>query len=254
MALMVIQTAWIKRPRPNPQARLRLFCFPYAGGAASLFRTWADHLPETIEVCAMQFPGREERHREPLFAEVPALIAALLPDFTPWLDCPFAFFGYSVGALIGFELARQLRQQHHPAPRHLFVAGRRAPQIPDPVPPIHDLPDDRFIAELRSYNGTPEVVLQNAELMALFLPILRADFAMNETYAYTAQPPLDCPISALGGLEDQTVSLDGLKAWKDQTVASFDLQMFPGGHFFLKNAQAQILKTISQRLQQSIAN
>lgn len=248
MTRPVTGTAWIKCPRPNPQARLRLFCFPYAGGAASLFRTWADRLPDTVEVCAIQLPGREERHREPLFTDLPSLIAALSADFTAFLDRPFALFGHSVGALVCFELTRHLRQQNDPMPLHLFAAGRRAPQLPDTTPALHNLPDDRFIAELRSYNGTPEIVLQNAELMDLFLPILRADFALNETYRYTAQLPLNCPISALGGLADHTVSLDSLKAWQMQTTASFDLQMFPGGHFFLKDAQDQLLQTIAQQL------
>jgi medium-chain acyl-[acyl-carrier-protein] hydrolase len=249
---MLIQTAWIKCFRSNPQARLRLFCFPYAGGGASVFRSWADQLPNPVEVCAIQLPGREDRHRDALFTDLPSLIATLLPDFVACLDHPFVFFGHSLGALVCFELARQLRQQNHPMPLHLFVAGRRAPQVTDSDPPIHNLPDDRFIAELRSYKGTSEVVLQNAELMALFLPILRADFAMNETYVYTTQSPLNCPISAFGGLEDHTVSFENLKAWQAQTTASFDLQMFPGGHFFLKSASNQVLKAISQQLQQGI--
>lgn len=252
---MVTQTPWIKCYRPRPQAQLRLFCFPYAGGAASIFRFWAEQLPDWIEVCAMQLPGREERYREPLLTSLPALLAALLPEFTAFLDDrPFACFGYSLGALVSFELARQLRQKHYPLPQHLFVAGRRAPQSPDTNPAVHALPDDRFITELRSYNGTPESVLQNPELMALFLPILRADFAINETYVYTAQPPLTCPIFAFGGWSDPIVSADSLNAWKNQTAATFAVQMFHGGHFFLKTASDQIMQTIAQQLQPFISD
>ena len=107
-----------------------------------------------------------------------------------------------MGAIISFEFARQLRRQNDPNPAHLFVSGNRAPQIPDPDPPIHQLPEEEFVEDLRRFNGTPSAVLQNAELMQLFLPLLRADLALHETYSYIADEPLDCPISAFGGVED----------------------------------------------------
>lgn len=247
---MMRMNSWVTCPRPNPRAYLRLFCFPYAGGAASAFCTWSDDLPRGVEVCPIQLPGRESRLGEPPFTRLAPLVQALAPAIRPYLDKPFAFFGHSMGATISFELARQLRQQDDPGPVHLFVSGSRAPQIPDPDPPIHHLPEAEFVEELRRFNGTPELVLQNAELMQLFLPLLRADLALHEAYTYTADEPLDCPISAFGGLEDEEVSRDELAAWRDQTRGAFTLRIFPGDHFFLRSARALLLWAVSQDLTQ----
>jgi medium-chain acyl-[acyl-carrier-protein] hydrolase len=134
----------------------------------------------------------------------------------------------------------------------LFVSAHRAPQVPDPDAPIHALPNPEFLQELRRYNGTPEAVLENAELMQLLLPTLRADFAVVETYAYTPEQPLDCPITAFGGLDDREVSSDELEAWREQTNASFVLKMFPGDHFFLDSAKPLLLQSLSQKLHQIV--
>lgn len=181
-------------------------------------------------------------HLEPV---VKNLASALLP----YLDKPFAFFGHSMGALISFELTRLLRRDDQLSPVHLFISGRRAPQLPDSDSPIHDLPESAFLEELRHLNGTPPEVLENAELMQLFLPMLRADFSVVETYAYTPEPPLNCPITVFGGLQDSKASCDELEAWREQTKASFVLQMFPGDHFFLHSAQPLLLQSLSQKLQ-----
>ncbi|MBD2091222.1 thioesterase [Microcoleus sp. FACHB-1515] len=244
--------SWIVRYQPNPQACLRLFCYPYAGAGASIFQSWSSQLPAAIEVCSVQLPGRERRFREPLFTDLPSLIEALTPALLPHLDLPFAFFGHSVGALISFETARQLRRSHYPSPLHLFVSGRSAPQISALKPPIHHLPDAQLVEKLREYNGTPTAVLENAELMSLFLPILRADLAINETYVYDRDLPLACPISAFGGLNDEIASPDAIAAWREQTCDRFAFQMFPGDHFFLKSQQAELLQAIALELLQIV--
>ncbi|NET84374.1 MAG: thioesterase [Moorea sp. SIO1F2] len=245
---MTTTKSWITRPQPNPKARLRLFCFPYAGGAASSFRTWPDPLAPHIEVCPVELPGRGKRMREPLVTSLLPLIETLVPALLPYLDIPFAFFGHSLGTLISFELARQLRRQEAPSPRHLFISGRRAPQVPARKPPLHNLPKSELIEALRKYNGTPEAVLANQELMELFLPILRADFGINETYTYTSESPLNCPISVFGGLQDTDANSDELAAWRDQTSSTFTVHMFPGGHFFINNNKEcnQLLQLITK--------
>jgi medium-chain acyl-[acyl-carrier-protein] hydrolase len=157
-----------------------------------------------------------------------------------------------MGGLVSFELARLLRKNYGKSPVHLFVSGHRAPQVPDPDPPIHALPELEFLEELRRLNGTPEVVLENTELMQLLLPALRADFAVIETYAYKPESPLDCPITAFGGLQDPKVSYDDLKVWQEQTNAAFSLHMLPGDHFFLQSAQPLLLQLLSQKLYRHI--
>ena len=244
--------SWVICPKPNPLAVLRLFCFPYAGGSSFIFRTWSDSLPQSVEVCAIELPGRGKQMKLPPFNKIEPLVDEIASVIHPYLDKPFAFFGHSMGGLVSFQLARLLRKKYGIYPVNLFISGRRAPQIPDADPPIHKLPEPAFIEELRHLNGTPREVLENAELMQLFLPILRADFAVLETYIYTSEPPLECPITVFGGLQDLEVSCDKLEAWQEQTKADFNLHMFPGDHFFLHSAQSLLLENLAQYLPYSL--
>lgn len=234
--------------KPNPQARLRLFCFAYAGGGASIYRTWPALLPPEVELCAVQLPGREERTKDAPFTDLPPLIESLSLAIQPYLTKPFAFFGHSMGALVSFELTRRLRKRAAATPLHLLVSAHRAPQLPDPYPPIHQLPDAEFKQELLKLNGTPKSLLENDELMQVLAPVLRADFSVCETYAYTSGEPLDCPITAFGGLQDRETSRAELEAWRKQTQKPFQLHMFEGDHFFFFSARESILHIVNQDL------
>lgn len=240
--------SWIICPQPHPQAHLRLFCFPYAGGSSVIFRSWTNSLPATVEVCAVEIPGRGRQIKLPPFNRIEPLVEAIASNIHPYLDKPFAFFGHSMGGLVSFELARLLRKKYAITPAHLFISGRRAPQVPNSKPPIHNLPEPAFVEELRHLNGTPKAVLENAELMQLFLPILRADFAVLETYVYTPEPPLNCPITVFGGIQDSEVGCDELQVWQEQTTATFSLNMFLGDHFFLHSAQSLLLESLVKYL------
>lgn len=240
--------SWITQRKVNSQSRLRLFCFPYAGSGASVFRTWGNDLPVEIEVCPIQLPGREDRLREAPFSQLVPLVETLTQVLSPFLDLPFAFFGHSMGAMISFELARHLHALHSSGPALLFVSGCRAPQLAYSGQPLHQLPGAEFMKELRCLNGTPEAVLQNTELMKLLEPILRADFATLETYTYSPGNPLLCPIVAFGGTQDRRVKREHLAAWREQTKVSFKLHMLPGDHFFLNSARIQLLQTIQREL------
>ncbi|RCJ19176.1 gramicidin dehydrogenase [Nostoc sp. ATCC 43529] len=246
--------SWINCPQPNPQANLRLFCFPYAGGSSMIFRTWSNSLPRNVEVCAVEYPGRGRQMQSPPIAQLEPLVKAIASSVLPYLDKPFAFFGHSMGGLVSFELTRLLRLKYNLKPFHLFISARRAPQIPPTKPPIHVLPDPELLEELRTLNGTPKAVLENPELMQIFLPILRADFAVLETYTYTPQQPLDCPINIFGGWQDKEVNHEALQAWREQTIATFSLQMFDSDHFFIHSHQDSLLKLISQELGVRSAN
>lgn len=241
-----IFNSWVKCPKPNPQASVRLFCFPYAGGSSVIFRSWSDSLPTTVEVCPIELPGRLTQMKSAPFTRLEPLVSAIGPVLLPYLDKPFAFFGHSMGGLVSFEVTRLLRREYGLSPVHLFVSARRAPQIPNPNPPIHALPEPEFLLELRRLNGTPQAVLENTELMQLLIPILRADFAVLETYVYGPEPTLDCPITAFGGLQDQEVSRNEIQGWHAQTNSAFSLQMFKGDHFFLHSAQSLLLQSLCQ--------
>jgi medium-chain acyl-[acyl-carrier-protein] hydrolase len=153
-----------------------------------------------------------------------------------------------MGALISFETARYCRKYHLATPMHLFISGHGAPHLSRDEPPLYDLPEAEFLNELYQLNGTPPEVLAHEELMQLMLPILRADFAVCETYAYEPEAPLGCPITVFGGLEDPGVQVDELKAWREQTSSVCSVRMFPGDHFFLQAMPSLFLQTLAREL------
>lgn len=233
--------------RPVKDAPLRLFCFPYAGGGVTAFRTWPDYLPHNVEVQTLEMPGREAQLRLPGFVRIEPLVAAIGDAIKDYMDPPFVFFGHSMGALVSFEVARLLRREDATQPRALFVSGRRPPQLPI-EPPTYNLPEDEFIEELRTMGGTPEEVLSHPELLTLLLPTLRSDFELCQTYSYTEAPPFNFPITAFGGLNDQFVPREEMDKWREQTTGPFQLRMFPGDHFFLHSSQALLLQMLSRDL------
>ncbi|HEX8853681.1 MAG TPA: thioesterase domain-containing protein, partial [Pyrinomonadaceae bacterium] len=156
--------------------------------------------------------------------------------------------GHSMGAILSFELTRALRRRHSLAPLHLFVSGRRAPHVRSDERVTYNLPTAEFIERLRHLKGTPAEVLEHEELLQLMLPILRADFELVETYRYEDEPPLSCPISVYGGLEDAEVEQEHLRAWCEQTIAACSLKMFEGDHFFLQTAQRLLLEAVRHDL------
>ncbi|MEM9535130.1 MAG: alpha/beta fold hydrolase, partial [Cyanobacteria bacterium P01_E01_bin.45] len=185
---------WIVRFNPNPKASVRLYCFPFAGGSAHNYRTWPKLVPAEIEVCAIELPGRGRRMQEPLFKSLPLLVDAIASVLQMDCDRPFAFFSHSMGALISFELVRCLRHHNQPLPTVLAISGRRPPQFFPDAPTIHQLPESQFWSEIQALGGTPKVLIDNEELRQLFFPIIQADFTLIETYTYTWEKPLECPI------------------------------------------------------------
>lgn len=239
---------WLYHHLPNTSVKFRLFCFPYAGGGAATYLQWRQGLPPQVDVCPIELPGRGKRFSERPFTSLPRLVEALAQGIEAYLSLPFAFFGHSMGGLISFELARYLRRQQLASPSHLFVSAFRAPHLPDPDPPIHQLPDVEFIKELQRFNGTPQAVLEHRELMQVLLLTLRADFCVCETYIYADEEPLSCPLSVFGGLQDPDISRADLQQWQKQTRSLFSLRMFAGDHFFLFPREELLLRAISKDL------
>ena len=236
-------------PEIPGRARVRLFCLPYAGGAASIYREWATQLPLEIGVVPVELPGRHTRRCEPPIDDMEMLVAELADAIDPWTAQPYAIFGQSMGALVGFELARMLRQRGQPLPTHLFVAGKRAPNLPRSRPALHTLADDRLFGVLAELGGTPESVLADKALMRQLLPVIRADLAITEDYHYRPEPPLSCSITALVCPSDpEGNAIDGAR-WATETARRFELVCLPGGHFFIHEYRSVVLATIARTLQ-----
>jgi medium-chain acyl-[acyl-carrier-protein] hydrolase len=238
--------AWLYRPAPRRFPSVRLFCFPYAGVGASVFRQWPAGLPVEFDVCAVQLPGRTVRLSEPAVANIPVLVDGIVGAITAYLDIPFVFFGHSMGAILAAEVARELASRGLRLPSHLFVSGRRPPHMPDPESSLRGLSDPEFVAEInRRYGGIPPEILEHQDVLAMLLPSLRADIAALETHRPARRGPLQCPISAFGGSDDALTPPAHLEAWRGETATTFEVCLFPGGHFYLEPERAAVLAKVS---------
>jgi len=237
------RSRWVQITRPRPGARLRLICLPPAGGGASRYRNWPAHLPDEVEVVSIQLPGRENRFTEQPIEAMDQLVSVLLEELASLCARPFALFGHSMGALIAFELARGLRPGGV-APVHLFASGCRAPHLPSRSPDWHTLPDPEFIAKIESLGGIPPELLAERSFLDTMLPTLRSDCALSETYVCRPQPPLGCPVSAFGGLVDEEVFPEDVRAWSRHTTGRFRAHLLPGDHFFVNSALPDVLSLI----------
>lgn len=244
---------WFEWLRRRPEASLRLFCFHYAGGSAHRAHPWAMGLPPEIEVCAVELPGRGKRALEAPYSRIAPLIDDLTAAITPLLaERPFVFFGHSMGALVAFELTRRLRREQLPLPQALVVSAHAGPQLPRQTI-IHDLPDAAFWDHVIRLNGTPKDVLHHPELVEFLSTLIRADFAVCETYEYADEPPLALPLIAYGGTDDPGVAPDQLAAWAPHTSAMFEQKVFSGDHFYLHADQAAVREDLLARLQALLA-
>jgi medium-chain acyl-[acyl-carrier-protein] hydrolase len=240
---------WVVCPEVRPAASIRLFCFSYAGAGIAAFRNWCLEFQPAVEVCCVQLPGREQRWREEPFASMAELIPPLVDGLRPWLDRPYAFYGHSVGGRIAFEVARALRGIGLPLPRHLIVGASPAPQISTVGPRLSSMEDSAFLDEIqRRYGGVPKPILDDPEMLSALLPTLRADVALMETYNHVPGGPLDCPITAIGGVRDRIVRQAALNGWSVQTSNRFVVHLVEGDHFFLQSQRQKLQALISAEL------
>lgn len=238
-------TNWVRYARPAPGAHTVLLCFHHAGGAASAYRGWPARLEaQGVEVWPVQLPGRENRRSEPLRTDLAALVGELLDDVR--LDRPYALFGHSVGASVAVAVADGAARRGLPAPRRLFLSAHRPMTHPDPDFPIHRLDDDRLLAKLDSYGGLPAFL--DPELVALTLPVVRADLTLAETAGWLRAAQLDCPVTVIGGSSDATVPIGLLPAWRALTTGPFEITVLPGGHFRPQAAEDKLLEVLGSAL------
>jgi NADPH:quinone reductase-like Zn-dependent oxidoreductase/surfactin synthase thioesterase subunit/NADP-dependent 3-hydroxy acid dehydrogenase YdfG/aryl carrier-like protein len=247
---------WILRKNLNGDAKLRLFCFPYMAGGAYSFIDWADKLPESIEVCAIQLPGREERLGEEAFDDIDNLVTTVSDVIMPLLDKPFAFYGHSSGAAMAFKLSHYLKNNHNLLPEKLFLGAWYAPHLASPFRILDKVQDEDFesIPENLIYDHLrtleiPETVLEDADLMNEMIPSIRADMMMGKNYVHAEKDPLECPITVFAGKNDSVFSFEQIKAWKNYTKENFTFKEVEGNHLFLNENKEVLLKMISEELE-----
>jgi len=243
---MFVSSPWLVR-RPAPEAKLRLYCFPFAGGQAGVFAPWHGRLPG-VELCAIQLPGRGARAGEPPMRSMSDIVRHVAQAIAEQGPHRFAFFGYSLGTLVAFEVARRLAARGSTRPLHLFASACDAPRDRALRTPLHLLQDVELSQALRDYGGTPLEVLQNKELMTILMPMLRADFGLVHDYAYHPQPLLDMPLTVFGGLRDPYGDIHAIHGWTDETTAASRIHWFDGDHFFLYSHADALLAEIAADL------
>ncbi|MEN3385361.1 MAG: hypothetical protein V7608_5405 [Hyphomicrobiales bacterium] len=228
-------------------ARKRLYCLPYAGGSAGIYRSWPELVSPDINIWGVEYPGHGSRIGESLVDCVEKL-ADSVANAIAAERTPYVLFGHSMGSLVAFETCHRLATYNAGTPELLVVSGHRAPRLPPSTPSLHAAPDAEFIAHLRELGATPPEVFGSSELLELMLPILRSDFRACETYAPPARSPLHIPIAVYGGLADKDTSCDSLRAWKHETTRDCVVRMFSGGHFFLRDSASRVAAVLEHDL------
>ena len=228
---------------------IRLFCLPYAGGGAAVYRNWGQLAPDWLQICPIEFPGRGWRKAEPLATSLVSLAEAIAAALHPYAWAPYAIFGHSMGALLAYEVATRMDNSAKRQLCKLFVSGSRPPFVPPKRPPVSHLPNPEFIERLREMQGTPEEVLSHPELMELMLPVLRSDFAMCEQYCLQQPYRLHIPITVLAGEQDEDATETDMLPWSLLTRETFRSLRFAGTHFFVREQEAAIVQAISTELE-----
>lgn len=222
-----------------------MICLHYAGGASYVFRTWANHLPGDIEMIAVQLPGRWERSSEPLAKRMETILDPMGEALSCEIGLPFAVIGFSLGSLIGFEWLHWLRDRNLPSPKHFVSISRAAPHLHTDLASIFELDDESFIRAVHErYHGMPIDMFKDPELREIFLPILKADLEVYQTYRCRERPPLSLPMTAIAGQDDPTISLDSLEKWGMHTTSGLEVKQFKGSHFFTNGAESMVMAYI----------
>ncbi|WP_369172360.1 thioesterase II family protein [Streptomyces sp. R28] len=246
MTVPDIRTLWF-RGKSAPTARVRLLCFPHAGGAAGAFHDWAALAPPEIEVVAVQYPGRQDRFHEPCASTMEELAdtitTALRWELTD--DRPLALFGHSMGSSVAYEVARRLEEDPSHTLTRLIVSGRHRPRLPEEQAPRPVPTDPEVLDYVRLLDPEGADLYEHPELQPLIMPALRADFGLLARYRPTHLHQLGVPVTVCGGDRDPVCTIEDLKSWSDVTPKGLDLRVFEGGHFYLRQRQEELLAFIA---------
>ncbi|WP_143870278.1 thioesterase II family protein [Catenovulum sediminis] len=239
---------WLTLASQTPNAQATLFCLPYAGGSSAIFHPWRALLKDNIDLALVQLPGRGARFSEPAINDIELLSEQLFAAIRPHFSKPYFIFGHSMGGMLAYELVKRIEQAHLPMPQQLILSATRPPQVAYQDKTYH-LPQAEFVEKLKTLNGTPDEILQNKELMALLLPMLKADFELAENFYQPNPTKIHCPTHVLCGTQDTRVPKKMLSKWSEVIAANCQFSEIPGGHLFLETATEALLRVINTELQ-----
>ncbi|MFI5618582.1 thioesterase II family protein [Streptomyces sp. NPDC051567] len=231
----------------NPSAARRVVCFPHAGGSASFFRTWAKDLDPDVELEAVQYPGRENRLAEPLIASMGELAAGVAEALSADRRRETILFGHSMGAAVAYETLRLLEATGTSRVTRLCVSGREISGFSESVD-SGPRGDDDLLATMADLGGTRSAVLDDPDLRAMVLDIVRNDYHLIDTYRPDPEAtPVSAEVIALTGDRDPRVDVDQVKAWESVTTGAFSVRVFPGDHFYLTSHVTRLLEIATAR-------
>lgn len=239
---------WLRR-YPVDGARVRLVCFPHAGGSATSYLDWPRQLPDGVEVLAVQYPGRQNRIAEPCFESLPELADAATRALKAHTGLPLVLFGHSMGSAVAYEVARNLQRDGGQRVARLLVSGRGAPHVGYGDRRRPGLDDASLIAVVRALSGSDADVYEHPDMRDLLMPSLRADYTMLDRYQPAAPTDLlDVPVTVFGGQQDPACPVAELDSWADVTNAGHEVLTYPGGHFYLREHERALLAEVARRL------
>lgn len=239
-------TKLIKNQETIDKDKITLFCIPFAGGGASSYNQWIKRMQDIFNVCPIQLPGREDRIAEQPYKDMRVMLNDLERAVKNVVRGPYAFWGHSMGGKIDYELEKRMEECGYTA-KCIFVSSSKVPHIPEPDP-IYHLPNAEFKERLARFEGTPQELLHDQKLLDFFLPMLRADFMLDETYYSNSVKRLQCPIVAFGGDTDGEVSMEEMEEWKMYTENYFEIQIFCGGHFYIREHEDDVIQAVMKQL------
>jgi surfactin synthase thioesterase subunit len=234
--------------------KIKLFLFPYAGGAAASYNQWRQFLDPTIEYRSIELAARGRRMREPNYNTIDDAVEDVFNIIKNELSQgPYALFGHSMGSMIAFELAYKIKKNNLPMPIHIFFSGRAAPQIPrDKKRTLHHLADEEFKKQLLEMGGTPKEFFDHPELLEVFLPLLKGDFRLTETYIHPKKDaPLDVDMTVFSGKQDED-STEEVEAWRVHAGRNCDIHYFEGGHFFIHDEPKQVVDIVNNAIRKAV--